>query len=234
MPLNFSRTAQLFFNPETLLPFFVGSIFLAVLGNAITQILFNILGTATIAAVGIAIGSILIFAASVFFFARGLDRIDIQTLPNTRKPKQYPGLILLVSREEPCRAAIQYHLPQLKYCWLLCSAKSSTLAETIEQDFADQPQIQFKLVLVSNIYDPLDYYEQVSKIYADLPPDITAQNIVADYTGMTAHGSVGVVLASLSPNSPLQYTPAFPDNPQRSLSPIEIVLSNKILSSRNQ
>lgn len=37
---------------------------------------------------------------------------------------------------------------------------------------------------------------------------VEEQDVIADYTGMTAHASVGMVLASLSPNRLLQFTPA--------------------------
>jgi hypothetical protein len=223
MRSHFSKTAAIFFSPETLLPFLMGSVFLAVLGNAVWQILLNLLGTTTFAVAQIALGSILIFLLSVLLFARGLKHLESDTLPNARIPRQHPGLILLVSREQPCRIAIQYHLPTLNQCWLLCSHETRSIATTITQEFTAQ-SIQFTTLIVNNIYDPLEYYQQIKRIYDHLPKGWTVKDVIADYTGMTAHGSVGMVLASLSPNAPLQYTPAHPTKPNESLTPIEITL----------
>lgn len=58
----------------------------------------------------------------------------------------------------------------------------------------------------------------------------TPDDIIADFTGMTAQASVGMVLASLSVQSPLQYTPAQSQDGKptgRSLNPIEITLNEQ-------
>lgn len=227
MRQNFSRAAQIFFSPATFVPFLFGSTFLSVLGSAITQVLFNVLGESTPAALAIAVGAVLIFMASVVLFARGLEKIEPATLPGSRQPQKYGGLILLVSREKPCQVAIKYHLPQLQYCWLLCSVQTRPIAETLAANFGTQYKIKFYIVTINDIYDPWEYYQEIRKIYRSLPNGISKEAVIADYTGMTAHGSVGVVLSSLAVKTPLQYTPANPNNPQESLEPIEIVLRSQ-------
>jgi threonine/homoserine efflux transporter RhtA len=77
MRANFARAIQLFFSPETLVPFFIGAIFLSVLGDAITQLLFNLFGTDTQAVVRIIIGSLLIFAVSVWWLAKRIATLKI-------------------------------------------------------------------------------------------------------------------------------------------------------------
>ncbi|MEH2154955.1 CRISPR-associated protein [Nostoc sp.] len=231
----FFQAAKIFFNPETLVPFIIGTIFLSVLGNALTQILFNVFGTTTTAAVGIAFGSVLIFMFSVWFLAKSLSKmrspeIDLGKLP----PKKHKGLILLVSRDEPCKKAIEYHLPELEYCWLICSSQSLDLAKKLKQDF---PKLKIaEPIIVNDIYDPLEFYQEVKKIYNYLPPGWIIEDAIADFTGMTAQGSVGMVLASLSVQSPLQYTPAESKNGQLSgysLNPIEITLKQQFRRGRN-
>jgi hypothetical protein len=226
---KFSKTAKIFFNSETLTPFLLGTIFLSVLGNALTQILFNVIGTTTIAAVGIAVGSVLIFMFSVWFLARSLAKmrspeVDLGKLP----PKQHKGLVLLVSREEPCCKAIEYHLSQLEYCWLICSSQSLDIAKKLKQEF---PQLKIaEPIVVNDIYDPLEFYQVVRKIYKSLPSGWTMEDAIADFTGMTAQASVGMVLASLSVQSSLQYTPAELKDGQltgRSLKPIEIAIKQQ-------
>ncbi|MGF1979760.1 MAG: CRISPR-associated protein [Nostoc sp. CmiSLP01] len=233
---NFFQAAKIFFNPETLIPFIVGTIFLAVLGNALTQILFNVFGSTTKAAFGIALGSVLIFIFSVWLLAKSLrnfrrsPEIDLGKLP----PKKHKGLMLLVSRDEPCRKAIEYHLPKLEHCWLICSSQSLDVAKKLKQEF---PNLKIsEPIVVNDIYDPIEFYQVVKKIYKHLPPGWTVEDAIADFTGMTAQGSVGMVLASLSVQSPLQYTPAESKNGQAtgySLNPIEITLKQQFRRGSN-
>jgi hypothetical protein len=239
MRSQFSKTATIFFTPQTLLPFLLGSIFLAVLGNAIWQILLNFVsqytkGDTTWASAQIALGALLIFTLSVLLFAQGLRQLDPQTIADARIPAKHRGLILLVSREVPCRVAIQHHLPRLERCWLLCSDETRSIAESLQNSLA-QEKLTFKLIHINDVYDPMEFYQHGRRIYAQLPPDWSPQQIISDYTGMTAHASVGMVLASLfpSPNAPLQYTPAHPDQPGESLTPIEIVLRSQA-TTRNR
>lgn len=58
---SFFEVAKSFFNPETLIPFLVGAIFLSVLGNAISDILKAIIGNSINDAIKIALGSVLTF-----------------------------------------------------------------------------------------------------------------------------------------------------------------------------
>ncbi|GAA6622105.1 CRISPR-associated protein [Scytonema sp. NUACC26] len=227
---NFAQTAKIFFNPETLIPFFIGSIFLSVLGNAITQILGNLFGNTTKAALGIILGSILILIFSVWLVTKSLTKvrspeIDLGKLP----PDQHKGLILLVSREEPCRKAIEYHF-SLEHCWLICSSQTLDLAKKLKQDFSKLKQDFPKLtipepIIINDIYDPLEFYQEVRKIYKYLPQGWMVEDVIADFTGMTAQASVGMVIASLLEQSSLQYTPAELKDGKptgRSLKPIKI------------
>ncbi len=232
---NFVQAAKIFFNPETLIPFLIGTIFLSVLGNALTQILFNIFGTTTKATLGIALGSVLIFIFSVWLLAKSLTKMRSPEIDlGKSSPQKHKGLILLVSRDEPCRKAIEYHLPLLERCWLICSSQSLDLAKKLKQDF---PKLKIpEPIVINDIYDPLEFYQQVRKIYKHLPPGWIPEDAIADFTGMTAQASVGMVLASLSVQSPLQYTPAQSQDGKptgRSLNPIEITLKEQFRRGTN-
>jgi len=235
MRSQFSRAAAIFFSPQTLLPFLLGSVFLAVLGNAVWQILLDFFvqrtGSTTLAAIQIASGALLIFVLSVLLFASGLRKLEPQTIANARIPAKHRGLILLVSKYVPCQVAIQHHLPVLEQCWLVCSDESRAIAESLQKTFAQQ-KLAFKIIYINDVYDPLEFYQHGRRIYAQRLPGWSPQQIIADYTGMTAHASVGLVLASLalSPNAPLQYTPVNPTRTDQSLTPIEIVLRSQPIS----
>jgi hypothetical protein len=231
MQSNFSQAAKRFFNPETLIPFLIGAIFLSVLGNAISDILKAFIGDTTEGAVKIAISSVFIFAFSVWLVEKSLTKNSPPMDLGKSSPQQHKGLILLVSREEPCRKAIEHHLPQLEKCWLICSSQSLNTAKQLQQNF---PQIKMPEPLVINdIYDPIEFARVVRNIYDNLPSQWTKDDIIADCTGMTALGSVGTALASLlMKQSRLQYTPAELRNGEPTgncLSPIEIVLKEKRL-----
>jgi hypothetical protein len=233
MRTNLSQAVQAFFNAETIVPFVIGSLVLAIFGNATYDILKNWLGTDTPNLVKIAVSALLILALAILFawyaIDRRLRRLGRRSLQlNKRSPQQFRGLILLVSRAEPCRKAIHYHLPKLQHCWLLCSLQSLEIAQQIA---ADYPQVcSTPPIVINDIYDPLEFRNVISDIYQNsLPPSWTDQDVIADYVGMTAHGSVGLVLSCVGTNRALQYTPANID-PQTgkidgSLDPIEITLT---------
>jgi hypothetical protein len=228
MRYNFHGVARIFFSSEALFPFFIGTIFLAILTKAVTQIVFNIAGASTQASILVAIVAIGIFIISVFFVARSLSKTALGEVDLGKKPPaQKKGLILLVSREEPCRKAIEYHLETLKYCWLICSSQTVDIAQKIQRDF---PQLRIlEPIIIKDIYEPIEFCEAVKKIYKNLPKSWNKKDIISDFTGMTAQGSVGMVLASVFEKIPLQYTPAEFDKDRRPtgrcLSPIEITIN---------
>jgi hypothetical protein len=229
-----SKTIQIFFNPETILPFLVGSVFLAVFGNAIYDIFKNSFGTTTPDLTRIAAISLLILSSAVgvvsWGISRGLSRLTIPfEVQQKMLDRQYQGLILLVSKSEACETAIRFHLPTLQRCWLICSPQTLEQAQALCQQFPqvclDQP------IVVNDIYNPLEFRDRINEIYRDrLPRGWPASEVIADYTGMTAHASVGMVLACIGTTRPLQYTPARVDQGKvvGSLKPIRIWLHREV------
>lgn len=227
MSKSLSQAAKVFFNYETLLPFLFGSVCLGVLSNAAYQILVNWWGGSAPVAVGVAIGSVVVLVFTVWSFGRALKALQLEP-PDafvSRHPVPRRGLILMVSRIEPSRKAIEYHGETLQQCWLLCSTRTLDLARQLIKAF---PQIRFpEPVVVNDIQDPLEFRDRVEKIYQNLPDGWQASEVIADYLGMTAHGSVGMALACVPARRPLQYTPARFDEqlrPVEPLDPIEIVV----------
>lgn len=232
-----TQAIKIVLNAETILPFLVGSVFLAVFGSAVYDIFKNIFGTTTPALLKIAAMSLLILAIAVgalsWVISQRLSRISID-IPFEVQQKQldrkYKGLILLVSQPEACETAIQFHLPTLKRCWLICSKERLAIAHDLCRRFPkvciDPP------IVVNDIYNPLEFRTHVSSIYRTrLPKGWQESEVIADYTGMTAHASVGTVLACLGTTRPLQYTPAKFDRQGKivgSLEPIRILLHQEM------
>lgn len=215
------------FSYETLIPFLLGAICLSVLGNAVTQLLNNCLGTTTWAAIQIVIGTGLVLCLAAATLALALVRqrpapVDLgKELPRSRR-----GLILLVSKPEVPRKAMKHHIPMLECCWMICSRESHAVAEKLKEEFIDQVK-KIEIVFVNDVNDPLAFSEEVNRIYDHLPAGWREDDVIADYTGMTAHGSVGMALACIFPHRPLQYTPAIYNKELQALEPLnpfEIVL----------
>lgn len=231
MKPGLARSAKIFFSPEALFPFFLGSVCLAMLGSAVYQMLTNWLGTSTSAALKVALGSLLILIFSVIGFRWVLARAPAPPpLLRERPPDKRRGLILLVSKAEACQKAIRYHQPKLERCWLLCSTKTFEMARTLSHEFPavcrDEP------IVINDVNNPLEFRDRVDAIYAHLPDGWQEADIIADYAGMTAHASVGIALAYLGSARPLQYTPArFNEEmrPMGSLDPIEIVIGESAI-----
>jgi hypothetical protein len=236
MQNNFSQALKLLFNPETILPFLVGSLALAVLGNALYDMLTALVGATLPGFLQVGAIALLILIASAVLLnwklSQRLAKLNVD-IPIEVQQKalelKYKGLILLVSNLETCETAIQFHLPELRRCWLICSTTTINYAYQLQRRF---PQPRFDQPLVINdIYDPLAFRDCIHGIYTmRLPKGWQESDVITDYTGMTSHASVGAVLACVKTHRPLQYTPAKLDaqgKPIGSLNPIKVYLDIK-------
>jgi predicted PurR-regulated permease PerM len=119
---NLSKGLQKISSEQPLLYFLIVAVAVSVLGNAVYQFLTNVTGTSKWAVAGIAIISVLV----LLWAAWHVERIIKFSKPanpaaNESRPLQRKGLILLVSKEETCRKAIEWHQQRLERCWLVCS-----------------------------------------------------------------------------------------------------------------
>lgn len=232
-----SQAIKTVFSPETIVPFVVGSVSLAVFGSALYDICKNIFGTTTPDLIKIAAIAFLILSGAVvvvwWVIAQRFSRLTVDIpfeVEQKKLDRHYPGLILLVSQLEACEQAIQFHLPELKRCWLITSEQKLEIAQNLCRRFSnicvDKP------ILINDVYNPLEFRDRIDEIYRTrLPQGWREAGVIADYTGMTAHASVGMVLACLGKNRPLQYTPA--KNSQGkivgSFAPIRISLHQEVI-----
>jgi hypothetical protein len=231
---SFISTLQLFFTPEALIPFLFGSVALSVLGNAVYGLLTKWLGQSSTVLIVISISALLILilaAVVLLLFVRKLH--PSPPLAGKQHPTKRRGLILLVSNEDTCRKAIDWHKDVLEKCWLLYSSadRSSNAAETLRSELLNDSKEPVP-IMVNDVYDPLEFRQKVNKIYTELPNGWTASDVIFDFTGMTACGSVGGVLACLTEERPIQYTPAIYNEKLKALQPldpIEVVLRWGIL-----
>ncbi|BAU44934.1 hypothetical protein [Leptolyngbya sp. O-77] len=239
-----TQAIKIVFNAETILPFFIGSVCLGLFGNAVYDLLQSWLGDNATALIRIALISLLILVGAIATVSWLISR-QISLLPTDvpfevqqkQMEQKYPGLILLVSNLEACETAIRFHLPALKCCWLICSRESLDKAMDLRQKFpdvcVDNP------IVMNDVYDPLKFRDCVDEIYRTrLPKGWSEQDIITDYTGMTAHATVGAVLACINTARPLQYIPARTD-PRTgrvigSLDPIRVTLGVQMVGRSRQ
>lgn len=206
--MKVSHTLKVFFTPEAFMPFLIGAVCTAVIGNEMTQALNNWFGNSSRAAFGISIAALAVLLICAWLLKHWVSRVKpvaeefYQQAPMLRK-----GLILLVGRPDVCRNAIRYHMPVLERCWLLCSTKTLGIADTIRKEFSSEIKFTDPIV-INDINNPLEFTGRVHEIYRHLPADWQDDDVIADYTGMTAHGSVGLALACLNTARPLQFMPA--------------------------
>ncbi|MDQ2805469.1 MAG: hypothetical protein M3Z04_00895 [Chloroflexota bacterium] len=214
------------FDPQALVPFLVGSMALAVLGNAVFQLFTNWLGTGSPALLGIIFTMLLVLIVASLVLAHVLNRLPPPAELKIEHPDPRSGLILLVSNEEACLAAIRWHQATLQHSWLVHSTMTANIAQEVAK-YLEEQHIKVDLCYVSDVFDPTVCAKEVEGIYGDLPAGLTARDVILDFTGMTAIASIGAVLACMGRQAPMQYTPAQRDENGRvirSLPPFEVIL----------
>lgn len=222
-----SSGLQLLTAPKTLTVFLLGGVAIGVLGNAVYQLLTNWLTTSYTGAaiiLGIALLALLVVVVWLGQYAKEFRYAP--PLAGKRSPALRQGLILLVSNEPVLRRAVDWHARQLRHCWLLYSEQTMELALKLKNELTAAGK-DVHTELVGDVFDPMQCYEVVNRIYSALPDGLLPQDVILDFTGMTAAASVGAVLACLDEKRAMQYTPATYDEEMKALQPhdpVEIVL----------
>lgn len=139
-------------------------------------------------------------------------------------PERYRGLIFLFSREDTLREAIQYHQPTLEHCWLLVTPEMRDRAASVVSHF---PNLSFTLHPLGDRYDSQACYQTVLDIYRREAPrqGISPKQVIADITGGTKPMTMGMIVACLEGDYPIEHVPtAFnaAGEPTGPLTPIQI------------
>ena len=107
-------------------------------------------------------------------------------------------------------------------CWLLCSTRTIPIAREIEKELDAQGKLATH-ELIKDVFDPLECRDKVEEIYKTLPDGWKEDDVILDFTGMTACASVGSVLACLDEKRAIQYTPGQYDEDLKAMQPLEPV-----------
>lgn len=154
---------------------------------------------------------------------RGRGLGPIVDRPN---PKKHRGLIFLFSREETLREAIRHHQPVLGHCWLLVTPE---MQDAVREAMSHFPNLRFTLHPLSDRYDSQACYQTVSDIYRREAPrlGIPPAQIIADITGGTKPMTMGMIVACLEGDYPIEHVPTAFDaagRPTGPLPPIQITV----------
>lgn len=228
---SLNTALKMIFSTEAIAPFVIASLCLSITASAIYGLLIKWIGDSANGLVSIAIGAAMIMVLTTIFLVNVIKKRLKLKCPSTgeRSPAKHKGIIFLVGRKEACVAAVKHHQPVLEHIWLVYSPMTTSVALELE-DILEDKSINVKLKPIENAFSLLQVRDMVDAILtSELPDGILEEDVISDFTGMTALASVGTVLACLSPNRKLQYTPAIQDkngNPSgESGEPIEVVLT---------
>lgn len=220
-----------FFSPKSIVLFLVGAVVLAVVGNAAYAGLTNVFGTGTVAQLALAGVTLVLLVAAALLSALVTARpgsVRPLVKPTRHTPKPRRGLVFLFGRPEVCRQAVAAHGDVLERLWLVCTPQNKADAYAFAGELGGTLSVDFRVVEDAN--DPLEFYKAVQSVFDARPAGWAIDDLIADYVGLTSHASVGMVLACLSIEAPVQYTPGEYDANLRAIRPLppfEVVLQGR-------
>ncbi len=230
----FTTAFAKFFDARKWPLFLLGAVAVTVLGNATHDFLKRTFGEdprGLITIIGLA--AAVLFGAA-WALAAWLERPAAIIPPTRTRPVARRGLILLVGlRDEVCREAIRHHRSALARVWLLCSPQSSEVAARLAGDHEVLAGVPVETIVVTDVYDPRGSFDAVLAVRERLPEGWASSDLIADFTGLTATASVGLVLACLQTGIAIEYTPAEYSADGRALRPLppqEVVLNAPVPS----
>ena len=204
-----------------------------VVSAVLIALLVNIISEALIAWGGLVagVGAVIAMSVAAVVFAYGYSVADIRRrrpglgpIAHLENPDKHEGLIFLFSREQTLREAIEYHRDALRHCWLLVTPQMQDQAQQAIHNF---PGIRFTLHSLSHHYNTQQCYRTVQNIYAEEAPrlEIAPRRVISDITGGTKPMTMGMIVACLDGNRPIEHIPTAYDSlgrPTGPLPPIQI------------
>ncbi|MFQ3663816.1 MAG: hypothetical protein SNJ69_15680 [Chloroflexaceae bacterium] len=206
---------RLFLETRVPILFLIGSLALAILGNAVYELLVNAFGATPQFLIALIISAVMIFSFVVLGFQRLLRAIQRRGRTNGEiKPDEqalpHAGLILPVSPNPKAADAeiIAWHVRQatLRHCWLLATrevAENGRLGD-LQQLLLDRNVTPHVLSLEDAIRAD-EVYAKVREAIEQARPVRDAWPLIADITGGTKAMTAGILLACLDANVPVQY-----------------------------
>jgi len=228
---SWRRATESLFTTSDLIYFLIGLVLINLLVNAVYDLLTMPFANQTFVRWVILAGAVLILIGLVLYKMQrnAQERHSVkQNVHNA--PARRRGLILMLGGKgfKLGMKAIAFHRADetLKKCWLIHTTQTEMHVTDLKTHF---PEVDIEPVLISteDANAPLRIKARIDAIYQTLPEGWTADDVIADYGGLTSSCSVGMVLACLTGDRPLQYTPSVYDANQKPvgyLDPVELHL----------
>lgn len=214
----FSDVLARFLDSRAPVLFIVGSLALALLGNALYALVLLAFGEQPVTLIGIVIGAALIvpFIAwgvrtlSVAIAQRGRTRLEV---PPAERIAPHHGLVLAIGLrpDGPERAILEWHLQQatLRHCWLIVSqdVQQSAKLKDLRQWLLER-NVEHQHLAVADPWSLSDSYYAATEALRRARAITQALPVAVDITGGTSVMSAGLALAAREQGAALQYYPA--------------------------
>lgn len=212
------------------LPWFgplVSGVVLAMILNMISEVLADLWGVTGVAVAVfgmLVLIFLIVYAYYIFSERKYLEPTKIISKENPSKRK---GLIVLVSNEPTLLSAIRYHEGELKCCWLIVTQQAKDRGFLNDVRRQVPPEIHFEERGLQDEYDAKECYAIVRGVYQDDVArfGLEPKDVIADITGGTKPMTMGMALACIEGEYPVEHVPAVYDDSLeaiRPLAPIEI------------
>jgi hypothetical protein len=116
------------------------------------------------------------------------------------------ALIVLSSSPEIVKKAIEHHLSELGFGWLLMSKETAPWTQEMARLYTNKE----RKITARQLSNPADWREVadlVHEILSDLPGGLQPKDVVLDFTGLPKPATVGAALAALHMGAPMQWIP---------------------------
>lgn len=199
--------------------FIVASLVLAMLGNALYELVLLMFGAQPITLIGIIVGSALIFPFLVWSIRRVIEGIagkqqTIEVIPAERI-EPHSALVLPVGlrSQGPERAILEWHQPGrvLRDCWLIVSSQVRSDAQSKVSDLTQwliENNVDVHIIDIADATSLDETFRAAMQALREAHGPVQALPVVVDITGGTAVMSVGMALAARNWNTPVRYYPA--------------------------
>ena len=211
--------------------------FLPVVGTVLLAVASNLIYDAAKTALGfggglLVIGLLILFGAVLAVLAyRRIPRPNYH-LKNKEHPGKHVGLIALVSNPRVVEKAIEYHLPDLKCCWLVVTPEMMATGAEIQRRYLGR--VTCHLAEIEDEYDSAGCQALVRRIFTvdSAEAGLLPAQVIADITGGTKPMTAGMLMACVSGDYAVEHVPtAFELDPQTKgrkpigpLDPIQIAI----------
>lgn len=206
-----------FLDSRAPLLFIVASLVLAMLGNALYELVLLTFGEQPVTLIGIILGAALIFPLLFWGLRRAIETIarrnPIIDIAPAEQIHPHAGLILPVGLNPsgPEQAILAWHLRHaiLRDCWLVVSpqVQQSPKLSDLKQWLMEQ-NVDVHTVSIRDATSLEEVFHAAMQALREAQALPRALPVAVDITGGTAVMSVGLALAARNWNAPLQYYPA--------------------------